>query len=431
MKETNDDFKRVRRHWRWSAGALFVWLFVYRAGIDHPLQNIVINTVMFILVLPAFLDILAYGAFLRREYKLVNLLTACSVPIQEIMDLIPSNPFASALADTLKLRSLTLLRLEKGNEAERTLRRTLSICERESNLNEARVPQILMLISDALRQQGKFEESEVFSKKAIAILESCPDLGPLQIANALADLGATLSKQGQIEEALKAGKRALEIRQNYNSSEDHELMMLGLTMNNLAVSYSDAGNYEKAQALYKQALDIKLKIRGSNSREAVVGYNNLGYALLEQSKYDQAAELLEKSRAIAIQLDLSNTVIWQSILCNCGDAHRGQGRLKEAEIEQLEVLRLREKQKAESLHHSYHCLGTLYRDKGELDKAKSYFDKALRIREQRFGKDHPKVAKTLEECAELLYKMNRAAEADKMKERAQVIGERSKIISTV
>ena len=63
----------------------------------------------------------------------------------------------------------------------------------------------------------------------------------------------------------------------------------------------------------------------------------------------------------------------------------------------------------------------LYHAQGKYAEAEPLYRRALAIREKALGPEHPDVAKTLENYAELLRKANRKAEAAEMRERAQAI----------
>ncbi len=424
MDKPNSRFVQLKRYWRWCITTLVAWLFIYfRLPGQYPLVAAAVNTLMLILVLPAFLDLLARESLVTRNYKLTNLLITPAVVIGEILDLIPGNPYALGLPYFLSIKALALIKLEQGKSAEKVLRQLSVLYQQMPDVHPMRIAETSMLMGNALSQQGKFAESEAITKQAIDMLETQSDKRPTITAATLGDLCIALTKEGKAKQALEAGKRALSIMENINNPNEHEQIILGMTWNNLAVAYDYVGDAAKAQDLYQKSLELKLKIFGNNSKEAVIGYNNLGYSLLLQSKYDEADTPLEKAKNLAIALGLQNSRIWMNILGNCGDAHRGQGRFAEAEIELLEALKLREQGKNEQLHESYYFLGKLYRDKQDFFKAKSYFDKALQIREKRFGKEHPKVAETLEDYGKLLAASGRENEAQQMHERAQLIRE--------
>jgi tetratricopeptide (TPR) repeat protein len=376
--------------------------------------------VLLTLALPGFLDFAARSLLHDRKYELVFFCITPAVAIGEVMNLIPGNPYAAGLPYALNLQALALVLMEKSAEGEQRIKRLLAFYESQADKSPISEARAMLLLCNALSQQGKLEESEEMSTKAIAILENHGDKDPRTLAGSLCDLCATLAKEGKANQAITIGNKALSLVQGERGSDDDQLRLLGMVLNNVAIAYDYAGDFTRAGELYKRSLDLKLKLFGDNTREAVIGYNNYGYSLLLQRQYEKSCEALEHAKNLAVKLDLQTSRLWLDILANCGDVHRGLKRFDEAEKEQLEALRLREQRYKLALDESYDFLGKLYRDKQDFAKSQSYFEKSLKIREKRFG-DHPKVATTLEDYAELKRAMKLDSEADVLEERAKAI----------
>ncbi len=48
---------------------------------------------------------------------------------------------------------------------------------------------------------------------------------------------------------------------------------------------------------------MKLQLFGENSKEAVIGYNNVGYALLELEQFEAANQALERAKGTGMRLE--------------------------------------------------------------------------------------------------------------------------------
>ena len=70
---------------------------------------------------------------------------------------------------------------------------------------------------------------------------------------------------------------------------------------------------------------------------------------------------------------------------------------------------------------SLNNLGLLYHNQGNYAEAEPLYKRSLAIWEKNLGPEHPKVATSLENYADLLRKMDRGAEAEKMEARAKAI----------
>jgi tetratricopeptide (TPR) repeat protein len=419
----DDEFAKLYNYWGWCFGAAIVWLLLARSPLvwAYPTIFTILSLLTLIIVLPSFLDLFARKLLADRKPKTTLWFIGPAVLIGEVMNLIPGNPFAMGLPDALRLQGLAYLQLEQSEQAETALRRLLPMEESGSDKHLVRHARTMLLLCNALTQQGKLEESEELSNKAIAILEQ--DNDPRGLANSLCILCATLSKEGKANQAITVGNRALKLLEQMHASDVGDLKLLSIVVNNLAVAYSHAGNAARSEELYRRSLALKLNLFGSESKEVVLGFSNVGYVLLVQGQYPQACEMLERAKGLAVSLGLQQARIWMSVLANCGDVHRALGHFAEAEKEQLEALKLREKRKDDDLHESYYNLGKLYRDTKDFSKAKGYFEKALKISEKRFG-EHPKVASILEDYAKLQRAMNFDQEALQMEQHAKVIREK-------
>jgi tetratricopeptide (TPR) repeat protein len=200
-------------------------------------------------------------------------------------------------------------------------------------------------------------------------------------------------------------------------------IMLGMTLNNLAVCLEESGFTAESLEFYERSLKIKSEIFGEKSKEAAIGHTNLGYTFLCLDKSESGAEHCDRARQIALDLGIntSNQRIWTAILCNYAHGLRRLGRVDEAEKTQLEAAATREKVKDPQVHESYQELGLIYLEKRELDKAKNYFEKALSIREKSYGKEHPRVGSTLSAYAKVLRLQNQNSRADEMENLAAKI----------
>jgi tetratricopeptide (TPR) repeat protein len=413
---------------KWCGFALLAWIILDSWGSlrSYPLVLAWLNVFFLIIVLPFALFLAAAVALTKHDYKTANLCMIPAVPLVELMALIPGNPFGLGLCEFLLFQASTLIQMERSAPAEKIARRVLALNQGPPVKDIGRQSFALVVLASAQCQSGRYAESEATTNEAIKVMESHKDGNPALVAASLADFCVTLSRQGKAKQALEMGKRALEMMENIGDPDKDKMVTLGMTLNNVAVAYDDIGQGKRAEELYQRSLKIKLKVFGEKSEQAVLGYDNLACALIEQKDYDRALEPVERAKQLATELDLGKRRIWANILTNCGDVYRAKGRLDEAEKEMLEGLRLRERNKSPELDHTYLCLGKLYSDKGDFAKAKSFFDKALTLREKRFGSEHPKVASTLEEYAKLQVKLGFDQEAQQMEERAKSIREKFK-----
>jgi tetratricopeptide (TPR) repeat protein len=79
------------------------------------------------------------------------------------------------------------------------------------------------------------------------------------VAGSLNNLANIYSDLGDYQKAEPLYKRALEIREKVLGPDHPDVSD---SLNNLANLYSDLGHYQRAEPLYKRALEIKEKVLG-------------------------------------------------------------------------------------------------------------------------------------------------------------------------
>lgn len=66
--------------------------------------------------------------------------------------------------------------------------------------------------------------------------------------------------------------------------------MAAIQKNNAANIAKDAGSYDEAIRLHKEALQTKIRLFGEQSVDAALSFNGLGSAFLGAGKLDEAAD---------------------------------------------------------------------------------------------------------------------------------------------
>src|SRR5262249_12792062 len=144
--------------------------------------------------------------------------------------------------------------------------------------------------------------------------------------------------------------------------------------------------------------------------------NFLGQALYLKGQYRDAAEAFKK--ALALRQD--DGIILNSIAVSL----RASGDLDEAEKYSAKAVEVKGSRLGQ--YHPATAIATvnlalIYQDQGKLAEAEQIFKQAVEGAERGFGPDDPEVATCLEHYAELLTKMERKAEAEEKRTRANAI----------
>ncbi|HEY9788744.1 MAG TPA: tetratricopeptide repeat protein, partial [Candidatus Obscuribacterales bacterium] len=157
---------------------------------------------------------------------------------------------------------------------------------------------------------------------------------------------------------------------------------LATAFQRLAQSYCDQGNYADAQQVYERILVNRMNELGPNHPELTVDLTNLAGVLCAQGKFNQAEPFMRRT---------------VSILENVPNVH---------------PLKL-----ADALG----MLGEIYFRQDKYFDSEDPLLKALQLRQDFLGENHPDVADSLSSYAKLLRKTNRQPQAEKLYAQAQEI----------
>ena len=189
-------------------------------------------------------------------------------------------------------------------------------------------------------------------------------------------------------------------------------------------SYKD-GNLEKAESLFRRALEMIDRTRGHELDAAVV-LNSLGLLYVAQARYSDAEPLYQRSLKIRERNLGADDINVASSLNNLAYLYNQMGRFSEAAPLFKRSLEIREKRLG--LDHidvalALNNLGYFYQSLGRYNDAEPLYNRSLAIRERRLGNMHPTVAQSLNNLADVKRKQGRDKEADALYKRALLINE--------
>ncbi|MBN9395455.1 MAG: tetratricopeptide repeat protein [Candidatus Melainabacteria bacterium] len=157
------------------------------------------------------------------------------------------------------------------------------------------------------------------------------------------------------------------------------------------------------------------------------GHSLLGASLLQQGKFDDAREELEQGLALQRKYG-TDSADFARLLNYFADYERLTGQLDKAETSLREVLRIRKNVLGDQdilIGNTYHNLGVLLSDKGDVGGAMDALRNARRIKEKVYGVSHVSVASTMFIEAKLLLTLGKQDIACKLFDRAFEIYEKS------
>lgn len=247
--------------------------------------------------------------------------------------------------DRLVVSAMTDLAVLYRNSAwydkEELLRKhILAVRKQNAGKNRPALAIAMDALGSVYRAQGRYAEAEPLHRRAIEILEETP--GHRHTTEVMANLASLCEVQYKMGEAEALYKQALQMRQENLKPDDPRI---AAALDNLAVFYSSQGQFERAETMHRRALDIMEKAQGPDSVAVASSATGLANSLLWQAKYAEAEALLTRALALfekglgsksgAVALSLGNVAIVDYLQGRHAEAIRA---LERSETIQLEVL---------------------------------------------------------------------------------------------
>lgn len=336
------------------------------------------------------------------------------------------------------------LRAGKFPDAERHARTLLASTERLHGADSRETADVLDLLSEAMRKEGKSHDPEALSVclRALAIRERLLPADDPSIAVSLENLGGLHLANGDLDKARPPLERALAIRtralgprhpdvawsliwlanlelsaaredtarvlveravaiQDSTLRDDDPKRTQGLEM--LAGMEYHRGEYREAAALYEQILGLRLASLGLEHVQTASALHNLGAVLSEMGDYAEGRRYLEQARAVMRRVLSAQDPMVVKTVYGLGLVREKQGDPEGALALYREAARLQRKAFGPD-HPDYAwylmSAGGLELQLGHRSAARKALLEALRIQERALGPKHPELAYTLRELAE-------------------------------
>ena len=230
--------------------------------------------------------------------------------------------------------------LGEFEEAERHLRRSLEIRDRE--LGREHLTTLLSLngLAGAISGQGRHVEAEAMDREVSDIREQL--LGPEheQTLDSKMNLAVTLSDQGRYAEAEEILRDTIEVQERTLGSQ--HLSTLRAKMS-LAIAIKNQGQPVKAEQLYRDVLEIGEPVLGSEHPLMIRSTINLARSISSQGRHAEAEKLYRRTIEATTQVFGPEHPTTLLAMNNLAASVGNQGRHVEVEEILREVAEIRER----------------------------------------------------------------------------------------
>ncbi|MCW9707190.1 serine/threonine-protein kinase [Fodinibius salsisoli] len=285
-----------------------------------------------------------------------------------------------------------------------------------AELEARKATQIKTLLSNILQQQNPFAQPDRDITLAQVLddglknIESSLDNQPEVKAELLGLLGDNFASLGDFEKSEALVKQALDL---YNPSQLQSALQT--YVNNLArlgrIQYR-TGRFDEAESSYFEALELVKREYGPDSNQATHLYGSLASIYREKGQLLKTEEFYKRAIALA---DTTQKIALATSLGNLAIAYRDQRQFKKALNLHKESLTL-ERQIRDTLHpdlaSAYNNIAFTYQQKGDFQKADSLHQISLSMRRKLFPPDHHHIASSLVRLGLLKIKQFHTQEAE-------------------
>ena len=310
------------------------------------------------------------------------------------------------------------------------LKRSLDASLKASAISEARGETQLRVTylrraADSLYTLGLFTEAERIYREALEIAKNCKK-GPeirnctAMILNSLANLCWTTHR---LDDAETMYTEALNIYSALAGEAPYALPHIATVLVNLGLLYKDMRKFDKAEKMYKRALQMRRERAEKNFdidayADVAHALNSLGSLYWTTHRFDDAetvyTEALKRYRVLA-QENPGYTPHLAVALSNLGVLYWNTQQFEKAEIYLTEALAIKRELREKNPDMDVDCaqilnnLGILYTTTGKLEKAEKFLIEALTIKRELAEKNPEyteEISRTLTNLG-IVYRRNR------------------------
>jgi len=278
-------------------------------------------------------------------------------------------------------------------EAERRARGLLATTERLHGVDSRELADVLDLLSEALRKEGKSHDPEAleFCLRAVAIKERRPQAADSSLAISLENLGALRLNNDDLGEARPPLERALELRVRSLGPWHPDVAWSLIWLANLE---SRAARYDTASVLVQRAVAIQDSVLPDNDLKRTQGLGMLAALQYLRGEYREAAALYERILRLRLESKGLDHPATADALHNLGSVLAEMGDYGEAEryLEQARAVMRRVLSPSDPLiAPTLDGLAILREKRGDPAGALALLREAVRIERSAYGPDHAMV----------------------------------------
>lgn len=285
------------------------------------------------------------------------------------------------------------------DKAEASLKRALSIAEREGGGNAVQRGRLLANLASLSSRRGAFQTAEQQFQQSDALLRQ---VGGLDRAIYLTERASHDLRMGRASAAEREEQESLRLKQAAKAGPQDRAESL----NNLGVIYLQMGRFTDAERQLREALSLWEQSLGPDHPRVADALTNLSDVYTQTARFGDALQVAKRALRIRQQAYGENHPKTAAALNNLSSIYLASG--NPARAAELSQEALQAMVKGEGASHpdvavALDNVGELLLTQKRGAEAVKVFQRALQIRVAAFGKDHPAVASSLLNVGRFLF----------------------------
>ncbi len=285
----------------------------------------------------------------------------------------------------------TYLSLGLPQLAEPHLTVAMELLDNESDDHALEIAQALFSLGKLAEKIGNFTKAEERFREAIRIYQDIQSREP-QAEGAMADaiVGLTwlLIAKGEYDEADRQGKQALAIRVAADNPQDIDKLVEAHSI--LGMLNRRTEHFDASQDYYEEALKLARRLDSRHPALAMT-LNNYGLMLVYKEEYERAEALLSESLELRRQILPERHPDLAESLNNLAIVFVKQERYPEAEghyRESLDIVQAVQGERHPHVATLYYNIAEIKQDQAQFSEAARLYQDALSIDREHYPDDH-------------------------------------------
>ena len=251
------------------------------------------------------------------------------------------------------------------------------------------------------RNLDRMKEARLCLQRALTGYEKAFGPNHYEVLKTAEDLGLLYYEEGKLKEAELMIQRALTADEDkYGPDDEHTLDAI----TNLGMVYQKQGRSKEADSLFKRALTGYETNFGRDCRYTLVSARHLGLFYVDIGKFMEAESMHQRVLTGYENLLGPDKLSTLNAVSDLGGLYGRQRKFTEAERSFLRFLRGYIRNPPRDLEEPlrlFYCMGVLYQDMQDFEKAREFLSQAYKGRRELLGSQHLGTIKALNALREL------------------------------